>query len=1440
MPQKRLNLSGGLNTRDDENAVGFDGFTALKNTRHEGMGSIKKRFGTTKVSGANYDSKSLTQLQYFVHEKLYSTKITASSNNITFSDTSNTIAFASDPGLYAHFKVGDVILMESTNSTFLKNNYRPGTIKSISNTSGSPGWTIEFEESYVVIVGGTQSGDHLTIGYGYMDGTATYDTELITSDQDRTFGLSGTGNWAEYRPDGDDITLSKYSSGGVEALEVEIGSGNTGYRYGATLADEFIDGAGGAYPVVKGGWYAIEFAVTSQGSAGTAHQKFISFYGHTFNLGRVQSLVPTEYTDVGATYKVFCPALDDTSGLTVYVKGTSSNDTLYDNFSVKRIKAPMLFPYTSATQKYEGEAWVGVYEVSDNKLVSLATGSIDTDEATFGDQVVIKDYGDNSSDYPVDASVHNKAVRFSGGHEAEPSIFTYVNRAHFNNIFETHPNGYYFGASAGWKFDDSRAGKSPVTVASTSVISPLDDSTLRDARSIGSLNFLDNIYYYKIIPVYDGNEEATLGDNITGGNYDFTSSEVPPNPNNPNKNIAMFTADFTLNTLNPRISSFNVYRSTDTTTWNKIATINAGGEDSNAFKLTDGYVTNGKVYLSGFGVTISDNPAYEYYTAEGITPDTLHAQLDFLTGQRIIVDGITLGCEYNTAVSNTDAWDVCTLDDDGGASGGVNSAMEESTNLSVGSDWIDQYGHSKMYKFNEPIQDTGMVTCLNDDGSGGSLTGGVCILTTYHTCANGDLGSKETLNKMDCSALGNLDFAKHGGSGGSDAETNVTDWSVYGEAGIYDGSYDETINPSQHLKFVGDGSELTFKCGIGTGTTGSDVMYDQTVEGSGDFDTDQASSYSGQEGIPAVIGFWVKAKNFDADTTWEIWVDSADSHVAGGGTTLVQLASGVGNLNKWRYVQREFTPTHATGNRLMVHVQSGKKGEILLDKVFCGQLQNPTLGEHTVYHLDGSRKVTLGTSIYQSTLFNNENFGDSEFRGGLWSSSLTSHSGLIKDNNLDLIGLTSGANITAEASSQTLYLNKTYSWRMTGSSNYLLHNNDELDPAQSGCETVTGTSTEASQYDEIRLRFVDKGLTLGATHYLGGITSLQTNYKYSEELNGRLFTGNVKITSDEGESEYRDNFIIFSELARYSVLPISNYIQLSDLQGGQLIGLRSIMSNLVAFMERGIFILNVPSASPGTWSLSESHPNATPLDDKAIVKTTDGVWYMGRDNVYLLDNSLNLIPKGEQILNTYKSYVTDIADKGKSRLFYDAQNQRIFMRMPYFPNGTSTSLFIYEMKKQIWHEHVLDTQANLATYFENMSADNKGNNYYIGKRGAHGDVWATEDASSSESLAMTITTGYQQLTDLDRQGIIRKIMATGTKISDGSGDGLDITVTSKTDSGATSLIKTLENMVLSNTAEVTESRRVGHRGKYVKVSIVSASDADENQEINVVDVDYDV
>ena len=176
--------------------------------------------------------------------------------------------------------------------------------------------------------------------------------------------------------------------------------------------------------------------------------------------------------------------------------------------------------------------------------------------------------------------------------------------------------------------------------------------------------------------------------------------------------------------------------------------------------------------------------------------------------------------------------------------------------------------------------------------------------------------------------------------------------------------------------------------------------------------------------------------------------------------------------------------------------------------------------------------------------------------------------------------------------------------------------------------------------------------TDGVIHPTGD-TSLDVKHRHSKYINGRNYVADVRITNNT-ETEDHDNWVMFSELNQPDVIPITNYIQLTDAQGGKIVGIESLMGDLAVLMEHGIFRLSIPSADPAQWSLSESEENIGCVSDNSITVWESGLFFAGKDHLYYLDVNFNAIAMTASIKDDYQGAVTSSA-----RTFYDVKKNRL-------------------------------------------------------------------------------------------------------------------------------------------------------------------------------------
>ena len=215
----------------------------------------------------------------------------------------------------------------------------------------------------------------------------------------------------------------------------------------------------------------------------------------------------------------------------------------------------------------------------------------------------------------------------------------------------------------------------------------------------------------------------------------------------------------------------------------------------------------------------------------------------------------------------------------------------------------------------------------------------------------------------------------------------------------------------------------------------------------------------------------------------------------------------------------------------------------------------------------------------------------------------------------------------------------------------------------------------------------DGDLIDAGDHPLGALDKIVVNYKYGQYIDGRLYVANVRLDPD-GDAEDYDNFIIYSELLQPDILPIVNFIQIKDIQGGAITGLAKIFSDLVVLCERGIYRLSIPSSNPATFSLLEAEENIGCIADNSVCQAMGTVFFAGADHVYALDQ--NFIPK--PITEPIKDVYQGTASLSSTRIIFDPKKQRLLCRFGSDRNNIYVlDLVRYATGQIVWNK--MDMQA---------------------------------------------------------------------------------------------------------------------------------------------------
>ena len=285
--------------------------------------------------------------------------------------------------------------------------------------------------------------------------------------------------------------------------------------------------------------------------------------------------------------------------------------------------------------------------------------------------------------------------------------------------------------------------------------------------------------------------------------------------------------------------------------------------------------------------------------------------------------------------------------------------------------------------------------------------------------------------------------------------------------------------------------------------------------------------------------------------------------------------------------------------------------------------------------------------------------------------------------------------------------------------------------------------------NKIQLDVFDRGLFDGATSLIEGVENIDVHYKYGVHLDGRLYVGNVKLDSD-GEQELHTDWILFSELNSPDVIPVSNYIKITDMQGGEITGLAKMLGDLVVFMNKGIFRISTPSADPTSWSLVESEQNIGCISSESIVEVEGNIFFAGDDQIYQLDQNFQAVPISLEIQDTWQGTSNKHLTKGT----YDPKKRRIIYQF----GGGSNTPYMYYVDMKAWSSYTLK-----GITADGCLVDKDMNVYVIDKESSSTKFYKLYNVTTSSETETTPykKTGFISLTDIGKNTIVRRINIRG-------------------------------------------------------------------------------
>lgn len=344
--------------------------------------------------------------------------------------------------------------------------------------------------------------------------------------------------------------------------------------------------------------------------------------------------------------------------------------------------------------------------------------------------------------------------------------------------------------------------------------------------------------------------------------------------------------------------------------------------------------------------------------------------------------------------------------------------------------------------------------------------------------------------------------------------------------------------------------------------------------------------------------------------------------------------------------------------------------------------------------------------------------------------------------------------------------------------------------------------------DKIYFAFYDKGFTAGATHSYQD-AKLGVRFKYSTLQRGRQFVANVLIDPD-GDSETHENWVMFSEFNQPDVIPITNYIQLQDKQGGVITGIAQVLGDLVVFMERGIYRISVPEVDPGSWSIIEAFETIGCTAPNTIVEWEGGVFFAAQNNFYYIDPNFNLVPIGHAIRQVMIDERT-LSDINDWHAFVDDENKLLYVNFKEDNQTYTFNLAKYPDSAE-WREINLTTSG---IDHGGLLLDKDGVVKIYNKNDNNTTFRELHPSSSGEVVSASFTSGMIRLSDSGNTGMIRRLNARVT--------GNQPWVFTLKDTDGTIWSKTITP---TGSAAVTDiSLRVGRRAELVQVTVAASGTA---------------
>ncbi len=159
-------------------------------------------------------------------------------------------------------------------------------------------------------------------------------------------------------------------------------------------------------------------------------------------------------------------------------------------------------------------------------------------------------------------------------------------------------------------------------------------------------------------------------------------------------------------------------------------------------------------------------------------------------------------------------------------------------------------------------------------------------------------------------------------------------------------------------------------------------------------------------------------------------------------------------------------------------------------------------------------------------------------------------------------------------------------------------------------------------------------------------------YEVQYSFMGRRFVGNVKINLGDTDEEIHQNMVLYSEVGMPDVIPSANFIQIQDVDGGEITGFSSSGGDLIIFTTTGIYSLNMRSPDPQSWVLSTISNQIGCIASDSITNIKDQIFFASDHSCYYLAHTHQLVPVSEPINDFYRSLPD--GSKNKTKTIYEA------------------------------------------------------------------------------------------------------------------------------------------------------------------------------------------